>query len=161
MWELVSVVAMLHALHTQSLFRLAMCVNAFVEVSVFAMLSDLVFHWSMWFIFEIQFVAAYSVLPPWAVLWGLLELEGGAGQRIPRQWPGRWGVHWACCHRVARSCRGKEGGGACTCLEEEVPGRWERKEGKRLGFISTGHAPLWQHQVTVHFNYHPNSTLNS
>ena len=71
---------------------------------------------------------ARSILPPWAVLGGFLELEGRAGQGIPRQWPGGWGVHWPCCHRVARSCCGEEGGGACTCLEEKVPGGQEKEE---------------------------------
>lgn len=65
----------------------------------------------------------WVILPPGAVLGGLLELEGWAGQGVPRQRPGGRGIHRACRHSVARGCCGEEGGGACTCLEEEVPGR--------------------------------------
>ncbi len=72
------------------------------------------------------------VLPPWAVFGGFLELEGRAGQGIPRQWPGWWGVHWPWCHGVARSCRWEQRGGACTCLKKEVPERWEKKRNREI-----------------------------
>ena len=94
---------------------------------------------------------AHSILPPWAVLGGFLELEGRAGQGIPRQWPGGWGVHWPCCHCVAGSCRGEEGGGACTCLEEKVPGgqERERRETEEITVLHVGHW-LYIHKISVY-----------
>lgn len=77
-------------------------------------------------------LVSHPISPPWAVLGGFLELEGRAGQGVPRQRPGGRGVHWACCHSIARSCRGEEGGGACTCLKEEVPGGGEERQREKL-----------------------------
>lgn len=98
----------------------------------------------IWFVL----LMARSILPPWAVLGGFLELEGRAGQGIPRQWPGGWGVHWPCCHCVARSCCGEEGGGACTCLEEKVPGgqERERRETEEIIVLHVGHW-LYIHKI--------------
>ena len=73
-------------------------------------------------------------LPPGAVLGGLLELEGGAGQGVPGQRPGGRRVHGARRHGVAGGGRGEEGSGARACLKEEVPGerRGERERGGEI-----------------------------
>lgn len=86
----------------------------------------------LWFSRRLQSANAlpsFPVSPPRAVLGGFLELEGGAGQGVPRQRPGGRGVHRACRHRVAGSCRGEERGGTCACLEEEVPGTHRETHG--------------------------------
>lgn len=61
--------------------------------------------------------------PPRAVLGRLLELEGRARQRVPRQRPGGRSVDRAGGHGVARSGCGEERSGSGAGLEEEVPGR--------------------------------------